>query len=205
MIEKIADTAGVRRQASSESRSPPPPDLFARHGPLFEPRPVPGGKGIFACRPIAMKTRLFGEDDWADEAERRSFSTLSPQQMRELNPALRAIFLRYAYNTAPDKITGTFHPEAVRHPTNFLNHSCDPNAGYDGTDDIVALRSIAPGEEIRMDYGTFSFSFDHEFACRCGAPWCRGKVTGRDWPELVRTGLRLPAFMRTEADRALWG
>ena len=166
---------------------------------------MPGGKGIFACRPIAKGTRLFGEDDWADETERRSFSTLSPQQMRELNPALRAVFLRYAYNTAPDKVTGTFHPEAVRHPTNFLNHSCDPNAGYDGSDDIVALRNIAPGEEIRMDYGTFSFSFDHEFACRCTAPWCRGKVTARDWPELVRTGLRLPAFMRTEADRALWG
>ena len=32
------------------------------------------------------------------------------------------------------------------------------------------------GEEIRMDYGTFSFSFDHEFDCRCGAPWCRGRV-----------------------------
>jgi hypothetical protein len=172
---------------------------------LFETRPVPGGRGVFACRPIAVGTRLFGEDDWADETERRSFSPLSPQQLSELKPALRAIFLRYAYNTAPDEVTGTFRPDAVRHPVNFINHGCDPNAGYDGMDDIVALRGIAPGEEIRMDYGTFSFSFDHEFTCSCCAPWCRRKVTRNDWPELLRSGLRLPGFMRALADRALWG
>jgi hypothetical protein len=201
MIEKIADIAATR--VSSGNASPPPPDPYSR--PHFEARPVPGGKGLFACRPIASGMRLFGEDDWADETERRSFSTLSPRQLKELEPALRAIFLRYAYNTAPDRITGTFHPEAVRHPVNFINHGCDPNAGYDGDDDIVALRSIAPGEEIRMDYGTFSFSFDHAFTCRCGATWCRGKVSSTDWPELLRTGLRLPGFMRMLADRALWG
>jgi SET domain len=172
---------------------------------LFETRPVPGGSGVFACRPIAVGTRLFGEDDWADETERRSFSTLSPQQLSGLKPALRAIFLRYAYNTAPDEVTGTFRPDAVRHPVNFINHGCDPNAGYDGMDDIVALRGIALGEEIRMDYGTFSFSFDHEFTCSCCAPWCRRKVTRNDWPELLRSGLRLPGFMRALADRALWG
>ena len=193
------------RRDSSGNPSPPPPDLGLACEPLVEVRPIAGGRGVFARRPIAVGTRLFGEDDWADETERRSFSTLSPAQVNDLKPALREVFLRYGYNTAPEKITGTFHPEAVRHPVNFINHACDPNAGYDGADDIVALRGIAAGEEIRMDYGTFSFSFDHAFVCRCGAPWCRGKVTGGDWPELLRTGLRLPGFMRAQADRALWG
>jgi uncharacterized protein len=181
--------------------APPAPKLDA----LFEARPVPGGRGLFASRPIEKGTRLFGEDEWSDEEERRNFSTLSPQQVQELKPALRSVFLRYAYNTAPDAITGAFRPEAVRHPINFINHSCDPNAGYSGAGEIVALRGIAVGEEIRMDYGTYSFSFDHEFTCRCGASWCRGKVAGNDWPELVRAGLRLPGFMRALADRALWG
>ena len=150
---------------------------------------------MFATRAIARGTRLFGEDDWADETERRSFSTLSVAQFNALAPAMRADFLRYAYNTSPEEITGTFQHGTVRHPVNFINHACEPNAGYDGADHIVALTSIAAGEEIRMDYGTFSFSFDHEFACRCGAPGCRGKVTAHDWPGLVRAGLRLPAFM----------
>jgi len=162
---------------------------------LFEVRETPAGRSLIAGRDIAPGTRLFGEDDWADEAERANFTTLSEAEFKALTPERRAAFLRYGYNTAPDAITGSFHPEAVRHPTNFLNHSCDPNAGYDGTDAIVALRPIAAGEEIRMDYGTFSFSFDHEFACRCGASVCRGKVTASDWPRLVRAGLRLPAFM----------
>ena len=164
-------------------------------------RPLAAGKGLFALRPIAAGTVLFGEDDWADEAERQSFATLTTSAFNALPPERRAIFLRYAYNTAPDAITGTFDPERVRHPTNFTNHSCDPNAGYDGTDAIVALRPIAPGEEIRMDYGTFTFSFDHAFTCRCGAANCRGKVTGADWPALVRAGLRLPAFMQNCANR----
>jgi hypothetical protein len=162
---------------------------------LFEVRETPAGRSLIARQDIAQGARLFGEDDWADAAERASFTTLSAAGLQALAPERRAAFLRYGYNTAPDEITGSFNPETVRHPTNFLNHSCDPNAGYDGADAIVALRPIAAGEEIRMDYGTFSFSFDHEFACRCGAPACRGRVTSRDWPALVRAGLRLPAFM----------
>jgi hypothetical protein len=173
--------------------------------PVFEVRETEGGHGLFALRPITAGTRLFGEDDWADDAERKRFSTLSADQVRTLSPSMRVLFLRFAYNSTPERVSGTFHPEAVRHPVNFVNHSCDPNAGYDGADHIVALMRIGRGEQIRMDYGTYSFSFDHEFTCRCGAPWCRGRVTRRDWPELVRAGLRLPGFMRQQVSRALWG
>jgi SET domain-containing protein len=173
--------------------------------PIFETRPIRAGRGIFACRPIAAGIPLFGEDDWADEAERRIFSTLSAAQLDSLSPSVRKIFLHFAYNTGRQEITGTFKPEAVRHPANFINHSCEPNAGYDGEKTIVTLRRIWPGEEIRMDYGTYSFSFDHEFTCACGAWGCRGKVRRDDWPGLVRAGLRVPGFMRAEADRVLWG
>lgn len=164
-------------------------------------RPLAFGRGLFALRPIPAGTVLFGEDDWADETERQSFVTLTTREFNALPVERRAAFMRFAYNTAPNAITGTFDPDAVRHPTNFTNHCCDPNAGYDGADAIVALRPIAAGDEIRMDYGTFTFSFDHAFVCRCGAPNCRGTVTANDWPALVRAGLRLPAFMQKEADR----
>jgi hypothetical protein len=199
MSETTAAIATTRPPPLRADRKPPLPEPRAAGELLFDVREAPGGRCLIALRDIAAGTRLFGEDDWADEAERQSFTTLSATDLRALTPERRAAFLRYGYNTAPDMVTGTFRHDAVRHPINFLNHSCDPNAGYDGADAIVALRPIAAGEEIRMDYGTFSFSFDHDFACRCGAPQCRGKVQASDWPGLVRAGLRLPAFMNSLA------
>jgi SET domain-containing protein len=183
----------------------PPAITSACNAARFQIRETRHGRGLFACEPIARGTPLFGEDDWVDEAEARSFSVLSPDQIEGLSLAERKAFLCYAYNTAPEEITGTFEPEAVRHPVNFINHSCEPNLGYDGVDAIVALRDMAVGEEIRMDYGTYSFSFDHQFSCSCGAWACRSQVRREDWRTLVRTGLRLPGFMRAHADQALWG
>jgi len=187
--------------ATASATAPPVSDAEAP----FEVRATSAGRGLFACRAIASGTRLFGEDDWTDETERRDFSVLSPAQLDNLTPPMRTAFLRFAYNTSPEQITGTFRPETVRHPSNSINHSCEPNAGYDGGNHIVALRRISAGEEIRMDYGTFSFSFDQDFSCACGAWGCRGSVGRDDWRALVRTGLRLPGFMRALADRALWG
>jgi hypothetical protein len=188
-----AAIAATRRPLSAD-RKPPLPES----GPdaPFDVHANGAGRCLIARRDIAARTPLFGEDDFLDATERAAFTTLSAAAFQALPPERRTAFTRYGYNTAPDEITGAFDADAVRHPTNFLNHSCDPNAGYDGDGAIVALRPIAAGEEIRMDYGTFSFSFDHDFSCRCGAAACRGKVTASDWPDLVRAGLRLPAFMR---------
>jgi hypothetical protein len=197
--------------AKASARNTPTPTIAAALAPriddgkLFEVRSIVSGQALFACQPIASGTQLFGEDDWADEAEKRSFSTLTSKQLDELAPPVRAAFLRFAYNVSPEQIRGTFRPEGVRHPVNFINHSCEPNAGYDGADHIVALRRIAAGEEIQMDYGTYSFSFDHDFTCTCRTWACRKKIGRNDWPDLVRSGLRLPGFMRTLADKALWG
>jgi uncharacterized protein len=67
----------------------------------------------------------------------------------------------------------------------FLNHSCEPNVGIQGQIVFVAMRDVAAGEELTLDYGTI----DHDtepMACRCGAEECRRIITGRDWqkPEL---------------------
>jgi SET domain-containing protein len=73
-------------------------------------------------------------------------------------------------------------------PADMFNHSCTPNAGLSGQITLVAMRDIAAGEEICFDYAT-SDSNDYDvFDCHCGAPGCRGKVTGSDWalPELQK-------------------
>jgi uncharacterized protein len=69
----------------------------------------------------------------------------------------------------------------------FSNHSCDPNIGVQGQIVFVALRRIAAGEELTHDWATTDDD-DYSMPCRCGAPGCRGTITGRDWrnPDLQR-------------------
>jgi uncharacterized protein len=94
-------------------------------------------------------------------------------------------------------------PEAIRHhtvqveedlflastsadePPDFINHSCEPNAGLDGQISLVALRRILPGEEVTIDYAMCDGSPYDEFDCACGSKLCRGKVTGDDWRDPV--------------------
>lgn len=70
----------------------------------------------------------------------------------------------------------------------YVNHSCAPNAGLSGQIVLVAMRNIASGEDISFDYAMTDGEPYDEFTCACGAPQCRGRVTGNDWrlPELWR-------------------
>jgi hypothetical protein len=68
----------------------------------------------------------------------------------------------------------------------YVNHSCDPNAGLSGQIGLVALRDIHPGEEVCFDYAMCDTMPYDEFDCECGQPNCRGSISGNDWqkPEL---------------------
>lgn len=70
----------------------------------------------------------------------------------------------------------------------FVNHSCNPNAGLSGQIILVAMRDIQIGEEVCFDYAMSDTVPYDEFDCLCGAPNCRGKVSGADWqkPELQK-------------------
>jgi len=60
----------------------------------------------------------------------------------------------------------------------LFNHSCLPNAGLTFGDQVilVALRDIAPGEEIAWDYATTVGDPAWRMPCGCGAAECRGMV-----------------------------
>lgn len=59
----------------------------------------------------------------------------------------------------------------------YVNHSCEPNAGFRDGLVLVARCDIGPEEEITWDYST---AIDEEdfpgFTCCCGAAACRGEV-----------------------------
>ena len=116
--------------------------------------------------------------------------------------------LRY-HQTTPATLAVQVGPDLYLGPSggpdDFVNHSCDPNAGLvirgtpDGSDvsnvTLVALRDIAPGEQVTFDYSTTMDEDDFEFDCRCGSPACRGRM--RDFKHLP------PAVKRRYADRGV--
>jgi hypothetical protein len=70
----------------------------------------------------------------------------------------------------------------------YVNHSCNPNAGLSGQIGLVAMRDIKIGEEVCFDYAMSDTMPYDEFECGCGAAACRGTITGNDWqrPELQK-------------------
>lgn len=62
-------------------------------------------------------------------------------------------------------------------PLRFTNHSCAPNASLrirQGRVEFYAMRDIAPGEELCVDYG--ESHHEGRLTCRCGAPGCIGRL-----------------------------
>ncbi len=62
-------------------------------------------------------------------------------------------------------------------PMRYTNHSCRPNARLcirQGRVEFYALRAIAAGAEITVDYG--DTHHEGRLPCRFGAPGCRGAL-----------------------------
>ena len=62
-------------------------------------------------------------------------------------------------------------------PMRFTNHSCQANARLcirQGRVEFYALRDIAAGEELTVDYG--ETHHEGRLTCRCGAPGCVGRL-----------------------------
>lgn len=61
-------------------------------------------------------------------------------------------------------------------PACFLNHSCEPNAGFHKSIFLVAIRPIQKGEEIVFDYSTTMSGDPEVMACLCAQPTCRERI-----------------------------
>lgn len=58
-------------------------------------------------------------------------------------------------------------------PGVFVNHSCSPNAGIKRDKDLIALRPVPKGSEIRFDYSTTMEENSFCMQCECGHSECR--------------------------------
>ena len=128
------------------------------------------GRGAFATRPFSTGELLVMWGGWI----------ISTSELYRLSNKERT----FAVQVEEDLFLVT--PRAKVGSADFINHSCDPNAGLSGAIGLVALRPILPGDEVCYDYAMTDSHPDLGFECRCGAANCRGKVSGEDWrlPEL---------------------
>jgi len=93
-----------------------------------------------------------------------------------------------------DRFTGDIGPEITQHSLQvrpgvhisntrfigYLSHSCDPNCWLDMERfELIALRDIAAGELLSVDYAATEDRLHVQFACHCGAPECRQWIVGR--------------------------
>ena len=133
------------------------------------------GKGAFALAPIAKGTRLIeyvGERISHKEADRR-------YESKDANDNHTFLFIVDARTVIDAGVDGN--------DARFFNHSCDPNCESvieNGRVYIEMIRAAQPGEELTYDYqiqreADDPDDIDEIFACRCGAPQCRGTML---WP-----------------------
>jgi SET domain-containing protein len=130
------------------------------------------GRGVFAARRIRKGTRIIeyvGERVTHAEADRR-------YEDRPADDNHTFLFIVDARTVIDAGVDGN----AAR----YINHSCNPNCETVTEKRrifIEAIRTIQPGEELSYDYQIQREpgdgpEIDEIFACRCGAPDCRGTM-----------------------------
>lgn len=126
------------------------------------------GYGTFAVVPFRTGDVVF-------PGEERPFNiTTLPHVQKTWSAEQRLLFRRYAY-----PISQSVYALWSDDPTAWRpqNHACTPNTAFRGLD-VVALRDIARGEELTLDYGSAMNELSEPFDCRCGSPTCRGRIIG---------------------------
>lgn len=111
------------------------------------------GRGVFAARPIAAGEVIL----------EFSGAVMTRAQVREDD---------YHLQIDEDRYLG-----ASGQADDYVNHSCEPNAGFNGSLQLVAQRDIAVDEEVTWDYSCAIDEADFPgFPCQCGAAQCRARV-----------------------------
>jgi len=102
------------------------------------------GRGVIALMP-------FSPGDLIDSAP---VVVLGPVDRQAVEPTILSDYWFYWEDGADDAWTAAL----ALGPVSLCNHSDDPNARFEtdpraGRVDLIALRHIAPGDEITYDYG----------------------------------------------------
>ena len=156
---------------------------ISTHTPAVEARAVPSrAKGVPADpQKFAVSvrpSRIDGQGAFAAEAiparrkigEIRGESISVREARRRARGQARIMIVEVSERRAIDASQSA-------DPLRFTNHSCAPNASLrirQGRVEFYAMRDIAVGEELSVDYG--ESHHEGRLRCRCGAPNCTGRL-----------------------------
>lgn len=131
------------------------------------------GKGIFAVKDIAKDETLIVMGGFIIDIEQEN--NLNEFQID------KPIEISAEFSFCPQV------PEDMdRMPQHYVNHSCDPNTGFKGSNFMVAMKNIKEGEEILYDYAMIIASNPEsenyfEMPCECGSTRCRKTINEEGW------------------------
>jgi SET domain-containing protein len=145
-----------RHRASPAVDRPP----YQKFDVLVAPSAI-DGHGVFAAEFIPARLKI---------GEIRGEAITVAEGRRRATGLHRIMIVEVSSRTAIDASKST-------DPMRFTNHSCQANARLAiiaGRIEFYALRAIAPGEEITVNYG--ETHHEGRLRCRCGAPNCVGRL-----------------------------
>jgi hypothetical protein len=149
------------------------------------------GQGVVATKLIPR-----GTITWVADPLDQVFDTTMADHLPTL---LRSHFEKYSF------VNGKGESVLCWDHARFVNHSCEPSCLSPGFDFEVAVRDIAPGEELTDEYGTLNLI--EPLQCYCGALYCRGVVKPGDIlqfaPEWDRIAAAAFALLKT-VEQPLW-
>ena len=145
------------------------------------------GYGIFAARDIKKGEVVFGGEGMSQRIISKKFVDA------HWNERQKKDFKHYAY-----PISKEVYILWDENPVNWSpqNHSCDANTAYSGLD-VVAMRNIAEGDELTLDYALFLDHNIEPFNCQCGSNNCRGVVFGRKENSITKANgrrIKIPIY-----------
>jgi len=158
---------GTGKRASAARKAARPKRAYAvRNSPIH-------GRGVFATRTIPKGMDIV-------EYRGRRISVDEADNLPDSDP--RNPFHTFLFELNDGRVIDA----GVRgNAARWINHSCQPNCVPYEDDDghvfIEAKRVIRAGEELSYDYrlnvpGRRSARMLANYACRCGAPRCRGSM-----------------------------
>ncbi len=133
---------------------------------LFSVRKIPGGM-------VIASSSVFVEETFISWPEWRQLDRTTREKL-------------YAF--CPGTENGIFAPPDINSlPAPwYINHSCEPNAGFDESGNLVTLKTISLGKEITWDYSTEERNPNYRMNCRCGSKKCRGVISSMQAPSAKR-------------------